>query len=101
MLHTQILLVIGLLIAILGIHLLSAKWKISYPILLVLGGLAISILPGMPHVALDPDLVFLIFLPPLLYESAWYTSWHDFWRLRSAILLQAFGLVFFTSVIIA
>ena len=50
---------------------------------------------------LDPDLVFLIFLPPLLYEAAWYTSWKDFWRLRGAISLQAFGLVLFTSTAVA
>jgi len=101
MLHNQILLVIALLLAIIGLHMLSAKIKVSYPILLVLGGLAISEIPGMPHVTLDPDWVFLIFLPPLLYEAAWYTSWKDFWRLKTPIGVQAFGLVFFTSMVVA
>ncbi len=101
MLHNQILLVIGLLFVIIGLHMVSAKVKISYPILLVLGGLAISEIPGMPHVTLDPEWVFLIFLPPLLYEAAWYTSWRDFWRLKTPIGVQAFGLVFFTSIAVA
>jgi len=101
MLHHQILLVIALLFTIIGLHILSAKIKISYPILLVLGGLAISEIPGVEHVTLDPEWVFLIFLPPLLYEAAWYTSWKDFWRLKTPIGVQAFGLVFFTSIVIA
>ncbi|MEO5926543.1 MAG: Na+/H+ antiporter [Bryobacteraceae bacterium] len=101
MLHHQILLIIALLVVILGVHLLSARIRISYPILLVLGGLAISEIPGVEHVTLEPDWVFLIFLPPLLYEAAWYTSWRDFWRLKTPIGVQAFGLVFFTSIVIA
>jgi len=50
---------------------------------------------------LDPDLIFLIFLPPLLFEAAWYTSWKDFWKWKRPIGLLAFGLVFFTSTIVA
>ena len=75
--------------------------KIAYPIFLVLAGLVISLVPGIPDVELDPDLVFLIFLPPLLYEAAWYTSWNDFWRWKRPISLLAFGLVFATSLIVA
>lgn len=101
MLHEQILLVIALLLVIIGLRMLSAKLHVSYPILLVVGGLLISEIPGVPHITLEPDWVFLIFLPPLLYEAAWFTSWRDFWRLRSSILVQAFGLVFFTSIVVA
>lgn len=101
MLHERILLVIALLLAIIGLRMLSAKLRVSYPILLVVGGLLISEIPGVQHVTLEPDLVFLIFLPPLLYEAAWFTSWRDFWRLRTSILIQAFGLVFFTSIVVA
>ena len=101
MLHEQILLVIALLLAIIGLRMLSAKLRVSYPILLVIGGLLISEIPGVPHVTLEPDLVFLIFLPPLLYEAAWFTSWRDFWRLRNTIFIHAFGLVFFTSIVVA
>lgn len=80
---------------------LGQHLKISYPIFLVLGGLIIGFIPGIPTISLNPELVFLIFLPPLLYEAAWYTSWHDFWKWRRPIGLLAFGLVIFTSVIIA
>lgn len=101
MLHDQLLLVLSLLFVIGVLHMLSGRLGVSYPILLVLGGLGLSVVPGAPQVRLDPDLVFLIFLPPLLYEAAWYTSWKDFWRLRGAISLQAFGLVLFTSTAVA
>jgi CPA1 family monovalent cation:H+ antiporter len=80
---------------------IGQKLKISYPILLLIGGVLISIVPGIPAVSLDPNLIFIIFLPPLLYEAAWYTSWNDFWMARRPISLLAFGLVFFTSVSIA
>lgn len=55
----------------------------------------------MPVIKLEPDLVFLIFLPPLLYEAAWYTSWKEFWKWKRPIALLAFGLVFFTSTMVA
>lgn len=100
-LHERLLLVLLLLFVIAILHMLSARLRVSYPIVLVLGGLAISLLPGMPTVELDPQLVFVIFLPPLLYEAAWTTSWRDFWKWRRAIGLLAFGLVIFTSCIVA
>ncbi|MET0287884.1 MAG: Na+/H+ antiporter [Polyangiales bacterium] len=99
--HHQVLLVLSLLFAIGLLHVLSSKLRVSFPILLVLGGLAISLIPGLPEIRLEPDLVFLVFLPPLLYESAWDTSWHDFWENRRAIFIQAVGLVFFTSCVTA
>lgn len=80
---------------------LGQKFKISSPIFLVLAGLAISFLPNIPQIEINPELIFLIFLPPLLYEAAWYTSWNDFWKWKRPIALLAFGLVLFTSVIIA
>ena len=101
MLHNQILLLLALLSAILGLHILSAKIRVSYPILLVIGGVAISVIPGVPPIALNPDWVFVIFLPPLLYEAAWYTSWRDFSRQKLPIGILAFGLVFFTSIVVA
>lgn len=101
MLHHDLLLVIGLLFAVSLLTLLGPKLRIAQPILLVLGGLAIAFVPGLPRVHLEPDVVFLIFLPPLLYEAAWFTSWREFWRWRRSILLLAFGLVFFTSLMVA
>jgi len=99
--QNNILLSIGLIFAITLLHVLSQRLKVSFPILLVIGGLALSEVPGIPSIGLAPDLVFLIFLPPLLYEAAWFTSWKDFQRLSGAIGVQAFGLVIFTSIVIA
>nr|WP_311136675.1 cation:proton antiporter [Hymenobacter cellulosilyticus] len=100
-LHENILLVLGLLFAMLLLVMLGQKLRISYPIFLVLAGLALSFVPGLPLIVIDPDLIFLIFLPPLLYQAAWDTSWKDFWRWKRPIALLAFGLVFFTSTIVA
>jgi len=100
MLHNDLLLVISLLFAVSLLTLLGPKLRIAQPILLVLGGLAIALVPGVPHVRLEPELIFLIFLPPLLYEAAWFTSWREFWRWKRSILLLAFGLVFFTSLVV-
>jgi Na+/H+ antiporter len=80
---------------------LAQRLKVSYPIFLVLAGLVICYIPGIPTVSIDPELIFLIFLPPLLYEAAWYTSWNDFWRWRRPISLLAFGLVIITSFAVA
>jgi len=99
--HHNLLLVLGLLFAVFLLVMLAQRIKIAYPIFLVLAGLAISLIPGIPVLHLDPDLIFLIFLPPLLYEAAWYTSWKDFWKWKRPIALLAFGLVFFTSTIVA
>lgn len=81
--------------------LLARRLKIAYPIFLVLAGLVISIIPGMPVINIEPELIFLIFLPPLLYEAAWWTSWNEFWKWKRPISLLAFGLVFFTSTVVA
>jgi NhaP-type Na+/H+ or K+/H+ antiporter len=81
--------------------LLARRLKIAYPIFLVLAGLVISYIPGMPVINIEPDLIFLIFLPPLLYEAAWWTSWNEFWKWKRPISLLAFGLVFCTSTVVA
>ena len=101
MLKDGLLLVISLLFVISMLAMLSDKLRISYPILLVLAGLGISVIPGIPEIRLDPNIVFIIFLPPLLYSAAWYTPWHEFWRMRRPISLLAFGLVLFTAVAVA
>jgi len=79
----------------------AQKLRIAYPIFLVLAGLAIGFIPGIPVFKLKPDLIFLVFLPPLLYEAAWYTSWKEFKKWKAAIALLAFGLVFLTSIGVA
>jgi CPA1 family monovalent cation:H+ antiporter len=70
-------------------------------ILLVLGSLTVSLLPGLPEVVLDPDVVFTLFLPPILFAAAYFTSWRDFKRNRRPIFLLAFGLVLFTTTLVA
>ena len=97
MLKDSLLLVVSLLFLISMLAMLSDKLRISYPIFLVLAGLGISLIPGVPQIRLDPNIVFVIFLPPLLYSAAWYTSWHDFWRMRRPIGLLGFGLVLLTA----
>ncbi len=99
--HHNLLLILALLFVIFLLVMLAQRIKVAYPIFLVLAGLGISFIPGIPVLHLDPDLIFLIFLPPLLYEAAWYTSWNDFWKWKRPIALLAFGLVFFTSTVIA
>ncbi|WP_428664823.1 Na+/H+ antiporter [Runella sp.] len=101
MLQEEILLILSLLFAVFMLVMLGQKLRISYPIFLVIGGLLISFIPSVPAFSISPDLIFLIFLPPLLYEAAWYTSWADFWKWKRPIGLLGFGLVIFTSCIIA
>lgn len=101
MIHDNLLLVLMLLFVVFMLVMVGQKLKISYPIFLVLGGLLIGFIPGIPQVMINPEMVFLIFLPPLLYEAAWNTSWHDFWKWKRPISLLGFGLVIFTSSIIA
>lgn len=101
MLQDSLLLIISLLFAVSMLAILSDKLKVSYPVFLVIAGLLISLVPGIPDISLEPDLVFVVFLPPLLYYSAWWTSWNDFWRMRRPIALLAFGLVVFTAIGVA
>jgi monovalent cation/hydrogen antiporter len=101
MLKDSLLLVISLLFVVSMLAMLSDKLRISYPIFLVMAGLGISMIPGIPQIRLDPNFVFIIFLPPLLYSAAWYTSWHDFWRMRRPIGFLAFGLVLLTATAVA
>jgi len=97
----NLLLILTLLFLSSMLTMLSEKLRISYPIFLVLAGLLFSFVPGLPVVSLDPDLVFLIFLPPLLYAAAWNTSWKDFWQYKRPIIMLATGLVVFTSATVA
>jgi CPA1 family monovalent cation:H+ antiporter len=89
--------VLVLLLAIAGLALLAHKLELPYPILLVIGGLVFALIPGLPQVRLSPELVFLFFLPPLLYPAALLTSWRDFRANLRPIGLLAVGLVLFTT----
>lgn len=75
---------------------LAQRLKVPYPILLVLGGLALSFVPVFPNISLRPDFVFLVILPPLLFAAALQTSWREFKYNMVSIAMLAFGLVAFT-----
>ena len=79
----------------------AERLKFPFPILLVGAGLAIALWPGLPHVKMNPDLVFLIFLPPLLFSAAWNFPWDDFRSNLLPIFGLAIGLVFATIVAVA
>lgn len=90
-----------LIIIILALVFLSERIKVAYPIILVIGGLLISVTNLFSDILIDPEIVFLIFLPPLLYEAAWQTSWKEFWKFRRVIISFAFPIVILTSTVIA
>ena len=93
--------IIILLFGITFLGVLTNKYKFPFPIALVLCGVAISLVPGLPVISLSPEVVFIIFLPPLLYGAAWNTSWHDFKASIRPITLAAVGLVLFTTTLVA
>jgi monovalent cation/hydrogen antiporter len=93
---TIIELMLVLLGAVAALVLLARKLQVPYPILLVVGGLGLGLIPGLPRVELDPELVFVLFLPPLLYPAALFTPWRDFHANLRTILLLAVGLVLVT-----
>src|SRR5216684_4444989 len=95
-LHALETVILLLLVMVAGFAVMAHRLKVPYPIVLVLAGLAISFVPHMPRIPLEPSMVFLIFLPPLLYSSAWSTSWREFRSNLVVIGLLAFGLVGFT-----
>src|SRR5207237_9410061 len=80
---------------------IARQFAVSYPVFLVVGGLALSFIPRLPEVKLNPNIVFYFFLPPLLYPAALFTSWRDFRRNLRPILLLAIGLVLFTMIAVA
>src|SRR6187455_64077 len=92
---------IYLVLIILGLVMLANRMRLAYPIVLVLGGLALSFTTLFPHVDIDPELIFFIFLPPLLYEAAWQVSWKQFWKWRRVIMSFAFPIVIITSCVVA
>src|SRR2546423_13678481 len=84
------------MVAVALLAFLARHLDVPYPIVLVLGGLAIALVPGLPRVELAPNVVFLVFLPPLIYSAGWFTSVRDFKANLRPIGLLAIGLVVFT-----
>src|SRR5215469_16543028 len=90
-------LVVCLLIVLVVLVTAAQRLNVSYPIVLVIGGLVLALFPGLPEVRLEPDIVFLVFLPPLLYWDARNSSWRDFRQNWQPIVLLAIALVFTTA----
>ena len=93
-----LLFLMGLVAALAAV---ARRFHTPYPIVLVIGGLLVSLLPNAPRVSLNPDVVFLVLLPPLLFTAAYHTSCRDFRLNLATILLLAFGLVGFTVAALA
>lgn len=84
-----------------GLSALAPKLRLPYPLLLVLAGGVLALVPGLPPVVLSPDLVFFIFLPPLLYSESYQMSWHEFVANRRPVFLLAVGLVLLSTTVVA
>src|SRR5438874_10289251 len=93
--------IVLLFAAVAALVVAARKLALPYPAVLVLAGLALSFIPHLPQVRLDPNLVFFFFLPPLIYPAALFTSWRDFRRNLRPILLLAIGLVLATMLAVA
>jgi NhaP-type Na+/H+ or K+/H+ antiporter len=99
--HEVELVLISLLVAVAGLAAAARAVNIPYPIVLVVGGLVLGFLPGLPEVELEPDLVLVIFLPPLLYSAAFFANLHDLRRDVRSISMLAVGLVLATMCTVA
>lgn len=95
--ESHLILIITLLLALVALTMVSTRLGISAPIFLVIAGLGLSLIPGMPPLRVKHDLIFFILLPPLLFRAAWDTHWHEFWKNRLQIGLHGVGLVIVTA----
>jgi CPA1 family monovalent cation:H+ antiporter len=93
--------VLALVAACVGFALIARRARLPYAVILVLGGIVLAFVPGLPHVTLDPELALAFFVPPLLQASAWRTDWRAFRANLRPILLLAVGCVLFTAACVA
>ena len=98
--HVELVLLF-LLIAVAALTALARVVGVPYPIMLVLGGSLVGFAPGVPEIELEPELVLLIFLPPLLFNAAYFSSLRDLRAGARPITLMAVGLVLLTTVLVA
>jgi len=91
----------GVLVSVAILNAVASRIGVPYPIVLVLGGLALGFVPGLPEVELDPDLVLVVFLPPLLYVAAFFSEMHALRGYARALSLTSVGLVLVTTVLVA
>src|SRR5439155_777811 len=94
----EIELVLLLLVLVTALTLVARRFTFPYPIVMVLGGLLLSQIPALPAFELPPELVFFVFLPPLLFAGGYFTSLRDFKANLRPIFLLAFGLVLFGGI---
>ena len=88
------------LIAMIVLQLLAKRLRLPPAAALLIGGMGMAFVPGLPHVELDPELVLIVFLPPLLMYGAYFSVWDDFKRNINGILLLAIGAVGFTTLVV-
>jgi monovalent cation/hydrogen antiporter len=98
--HFEIVLA-ALFVSVAGLNAIARWLSVPYPIPLVLGGVVLGLLPGIPEIELEPDLVLLIFLPPLLYAAAFFSDLRALRADLRAISLASIGLVLLTIVLVA
>ena len=98
--HNELVL-LGLLVAVSGLLALAPRLRVPYPILLVLGGLVLGMVPGVPTLELPPELVLVAILPPILYSAAFFTSLRDLRANVRPISLLSIGLVLATTIVVA
>ena len=94
-------LIIAMFLVIVGLHYIARRLSLPPAAALIVGGGAVAFIPGLPAVAIDPELVLVLFLPPLLMDGAWFTAIAPFRRHMAGILSLAIGAVFFTTAVVA
>ncbi|MDT5091617.1 MAG: monovalent cation/hydrogen antiporter [Mycobacterium sp.] len=95
------ILLAALLVAVVGLSVLASRLSVPYPILLVLGGALFGLIPGVPQVELDPEIVLVLFLPPLLYKASFFSNFNDFRADLRALTLSTIPLVLATMSAVA
>src|SRR5438105_12873739 len=90
------LLIAGLLVAVAGLSVLARRLSVPYPIVLVVGGAVLGFVPGLPKVKLNPQVVLVVFLPPLLYASSIFGNFNDLRANMRPLTLTTIGLVIAT-----
>jgi CPA1 family monovalent cation:H+ antiporter len=88
--------ILELLLIVVAFAVVARRLSLPYPIVMVIAGILVSLVPGLPDVQLDPQIIFHLFLPLLLYRAAWQTSWPSLQRDFPTIVVLAVGLVAFT-----
>lgn len=94
-------LVVAMLFATIALHYVARRLNLPPAVALIAGGAALAFIPGLPVISLDPELVLVIFLPPLLMDGAWYIPLAHLRRHLIGILSLAIGAVLFTTVVVA